>query len=141
MTSKFLALLGTTVTLISFTGFPTPSQATPLLTDSTQSGLFAQGRPSKLDLTPEQIEQLREIRESTRTQIENILTQEQKNQLRTAKERGENRLQVWSSLNLTPQQQTQIQNIREDSQQKMEAILTPQQLQQLQQRRPNRPQS
>lgn len=138
MNTKLLTILGTTATLIFITGLSIPSQARQTLPSSSQPMLLTQGKQSKLNLTPEQQTQMRQIGESTRAQIENILTEEQKNQLRTAKEGGENRRQIWSSLNLTSEQQAQIQSIRQESQQKMKAILTPEQQQQLEQMQQNR---
>ncbi|WP_013323904.1 Spy/CpxP family protein refolding chaperone [Gloeothece verrucosa] len=141
MKVQLLGLLGTISTLLFFFGLSNPSQARPVITSSHPEILISERKTSKLNLTPEQQTQMRQIWQSTRTQIENVLTEEQKNQLRTAKDKGQNMRQVWSSLNLTSEQQSQIQAIRQDSQQKMKAILTPEQQQQLEQMRQNRRQS
>lgn len=135
MNTKLLTILGTTATLIFITGLSIPSQARQTFTPSSQPVLLTQRKLSTLNLTTEQQTQMRQIKESARAQIENILTEEQKNRWRTATEGGEKNRQIWSSLNLTSEQQAQIQSIREDSKQKMKAILTPEQQQQLEQRR------
>lgn len=144
MKTKLLTLLGTTATLFFISNLATPSQAIPTFTSSEQSLILAQKKESKLNLTAEQQTQMRQIWDSSRTQIENVLTEEQRNLWKTAKDQGQNRRQIWSSLNLTSDQQAQIQRIREESKQKMKALLTPeqqQQLEQMQQNRQNRRQS
>lgn len=153
MNTKLIALLGTTATLFMSTAWVNLAEAKPLSTTSDQQLILAQGKRNRLNLTDEQKTQMRQIREATRAQIENVLTQEQKDKLRAAMEqrrqqRGQQqaqqqgkrgqRGQVWSSLNLTSEQQAQIRRIREESSQKMQAILTPEQQQQMQQMRQNR---
>jgi len=91
-----------------------------------------------LNLTPEQQEQMRQIKQSEREQMDNILTAEQKARLEAAKGNRENRRQVWESLNLTGQQQAQIQEVRRVSKEQKDAILTPEQRQQMQQHRQSR---
>ncbi len=163
MQSKLFALIGTTAALAISTGLVASTQATPVPTSSGQPMVLAQGGMASLNLTSDQKTQMRQIRESTRTQIEGILTQEQKNQLNAAREqmrarrqqggqagqpgqpgqpgqRGQRgqRGEMWSSLNLTPEQKAQMQRVREESKQRMEAVLTPEQRQQMQQMRQNR---
>lgn len=94
---------------------------------------------NKLNLTEEQKEQMKLIKQAEREQMNNILTDEQKARLEAAKGNRENMRQVLSSLNLTPEQQAQIQEVRRASQEKMRSILTPEQLQQLEQMRQSRP--
>lgn len=161
MNTKLFALIGTTAALVISTAWlASTTEAKPVATSSDRSMLLAEGGRATLNLTPEQKAQMQQIRESTRAQIEGILTQEQKNQLNAAREqmrarrqqggqagqagqpgqprqRGQ-RGQMWSSLNLTPEQNAQMQRIREESKQRMEAILTPEQRQQMQQMRQNR---
>ncbi|MBE9227716.1 hypothetical protein IQ264_20020 [Phormidium sp. LEGE 05292] len=154
MNTKLIALLGTTATLVMSTAWVNLAQANPISTSSEQQLILAQGKGNRLNLTDEQKTQMRQIREATRTQIESVLTQEQKDKLRAAMEqrraqRGQQqaqqsgerrgqRGQVWASLNLTADQQAQIKRIREESRQKMQAVLTPEQQQQMQQMRQER---
>ena len=94
---------------------------------------------NRLNLTEEQKEQMKLIKQAEREQMNNILTDEQKALLEAAKGNRENMRQVLSSLNLTAEQQAQIQEVRRASKEKMEAILTPEQLQQMEQMRQSRP--
>ncbi|MBD1939063.1 hypothetical protein [Microcoleus sp. FACHB-68] len=94
---------------------------------------------NRLNLTEEQKEQMKLIKQAEREQMNNILTDEQKARLEAAKGNRENMRQVLSSLNLTAEQQAQIQEVRRASQEKMKAILTPEQLQQMEQYRQSRP--
>jgi Spy/CpxP family protein refolding chaperone len=153
MNTKLIALLGTTATLFMSTAWVNLAQANPLSTSSDQQMILAQQKKNRLNLTDAQKTQMRQIREATRGQIENVLTPEQRNTLRAAKEqrsqqraqqqgqqrgqRGQYR-QVWSSLNLSAEQQAQIKRIRDESRQRMQAVLTPEQQQQMQQMRQNR---
>lgn len=98
-------------------------------------------RQNWLNLTPEQQEQMQRIKESSRLEMENILTPEQKARLEAARANRENPRRVFESLNLTEDQKAQMQQIREASKQQMDAILTPEQRQQMEQRRQQRPQN
>lgn len=89
----------------------------------------------KLNLTPEQQSQMARIRQSTRQQIDNILTAEQKAKLQAAQQNRSNRREAFRTLNLTTEQRTQMRTILQSSRQQMDAILTPEQRQQLQQMR------
>ena len=98
-------------------------------------------RQNWLNLTPEQKEQMQRIKESSRQEMENVLTSEQKARLEAARANRENPRRVFESLNLTEDQKAQMQQIREASKQQMDAILTPEQRQQMEQRRQQRPQN
>jgi periplasmic protein CpxP/Spy len=97
-----------------------------------------------LNLTADQQAQMEQIHQDTRSQIDNILTAEQKAQLEAAREnggaprRGENRGMPgrgFDSLNLTDEQRSQIESVRSAAKEKMDAILTPEQRQQMEQHR------
>lgn len=90
---------------------------------------------NRLNLTPEQKEQMQRIKESSRQQMDGILTSEQKARLEAARANRENPRRVFESLNLTEDQKAQIEQIRQASKQQMEAILTPEQRQQMEQHR------
>ncbi|HEY9695369.1 MAG TPA: Spy/CpxP family protein refolding chaperone, partial [Oculatellaceae cyanobacterium] len=80
-----------------------------------------------------------QIRQSERSQMDSILTADQKSRLETAKQNRQDRRQVFESLNLTNEQKTKIDAVRSASRQQMDAILTAEQRQQMQQRRPGGP--
>ena len=138
------------------------SYAVPMLPVAAQTPTPPAGQYQKrginLNLTEAQKAQLKQIRESTRSQIDAILTPEQKAQLDAAKQQrqqrqlGEQRQPreqgqpgqkprgKWATLNLTADQKTRIQAVRQDAKQKMNAVLTAEQRQQLEQRRQQRSQ-
>ena len=145
MKAKLFALVGTLSTLVVFTGFATSIEAKPLSNSSRPSTVLAGVPMEALNLTSEQEEQMKAVWESTRAQIETILTPEQKNQLSEIEASGEQKYRGFAQLNLTSEQKAQIREIRQQSRQQVEGILTPDQLEQMQQmrqnRRPNRSQS
>lgn len=135
MNTKLLSLLSATVALAFSTGFLASAEAKPLSSSPSQP-ILAQAQPN-LNLTTEQQSRIRQIQQSTQTQIESVLTAEQKNKIKTGRERGENPRQIFASLNLTQEQQARLKQIMQTSQQQMESVLTPAQRQQLQQLRQN----
>jgi periplasmic protein CpxP/Spy len=117
----------------------TPTQVKP-----AHNGPF-----ERLGLSEEQKTKIKEIRRNSRTQMEAILTPEQKQQLETAKQerqgqprqargQGERGKKDWASLNLTPDQKTKMREIRESEKNQIQAILTPQQQQQFKEFQDNR---
>ncbi|MBW4651172.1 MAG: Spy/CpxP family protein refolding chaperone [Kastovskya adunca ATA6-11-RM4] len=84
----------------------------------------------QLNLTDAQQAQMRQIQESTRQQMNSILTPEQQEQMRLAKEQRQR-----PNLNLTPEQQSRMQEIWQNAKTQMQAVLTPEQQQQLQESR------
>ena len=94
-----------------------------------------QGRWEALNLTQEQKDQMAQIRQQTRSQIEALLTQEQRDQFKAAMESNQGRREALKAMNLSDAQKTQMRAIKESAKSKMEAILTQEQRQQLQQRR------
>ena len=125
--------------------------AAPMLPVVAQTPTAPMGQHHKrgvnLNLTADQKAQLKQIHESTRSQIDAVLTPEQKAQLAAAKQQrqqgqsGQKPRGVWASLNLTADQKAKIQAIRQDAKQKMDAVLTADQRQQLEQHRQNHQQS
>jgi Spy/CpxP family protein refolding chaperone len=84
---------------------------------------------TQLNLTASQKAQLKEIRTQGRAQMEAVLTDAQKTQLKTMKasrtqggERG-----GWKQLGLTAEQKTQLKKIRESVKARQEAVYTPEQ--------------
>jgi periplasmic protein CpxP/Spy len=81
-------------------------------------------RKSQWDnLSPEQQAQIKQIKQSSRAQIDAILTPEQRSQVEAARSRGEMPKQFINTLNLTETQKTQIQAIRQQSRQQIQAIV------------------
>lgn len=138
---KLLPLLASAVTLSLSVATISPAFAQSTTPDQPieRDRMHGRNKLNKLNLTPEQQEQMQRIKQSQREQINNILTPEQKARLEAARENRENRRQVFESLNLTEEQQAQIQEVRRASKQQMESILTPEQVQQLRQYRQRQP--
>lgn len=140
---RFLLLPGALAIALSYAAPMLPVAAQ---TPTTPAGQY-QKRGVNLNLSDDQKAQLKQIRESTRSQIESILTPEQKAQLDAAKQqrqpgqRGQKARGIWASLNLTADQKAQIKTIRQDAKQKMDAVLTAEQRQQLEQSRQQRQQN
>lgn len=122
--------------------------ATPMLPVAAQTPAPSVGQHPKrgvnLNLTADQKAQLKQIRESTRSQIEAVLTPEQKAQIAAAKQqrqpgqpgqRVKKARGMWASLNLTDDQKAKIRAIRQEAKQQMDKVLTPEQRQQLEQDR------
>lgn len=97
-----------------------------------QSGMPDTSTPSALKLTSEQKTKIKEIQENYRSKIENILTNDQKNQLKAAREQGQEPRTLMQSLNLTDNQKQQLKTLRQSQRQELENVLTDEQKQQLQ---------
>ncbi len=89
----------------------------------------------RLNLTEEQRTQIQAIKRETRSQIEGILTPEQRQQAQTAwnNNGGDKPKNGLRNLNLSDEQRTQVREIMRSSKEKMEAVLTPEQKEQLRQ--------
>lgn len=97
-----------------------------------------QGKWAQLNLTPAQQEQMRQIKAEFRTQMQAILTPEQRAKLEAAKQnsQGQNRQArrgVMESLNLTDAQKAQMRELKQQQKSRMQAVLTAEQRQQLEQ--------
>lgn len=86
-----------------------------------------------VQLTEQQKARLAEIQRNTRTQIERILTPQQREQMKAAMQNRQNRKDGFAAMNLSSQQKTQLQTIIRSARSQSEAVLTPQQRQQIQQ--------
>ncbi len=104
---------------------------------------------NKLNLTDAQKAQLKQLREETKAQIQQILTPDQRAKMQSFQSNRQPGQQPgngkkwgghWKELNLTDAQKQQIRQIRENAKQKMQAILTPEQRAMLQQNRQERQQ-
>ncbi|MGB3759159.1 MAG: hypothetical protein WBA07_22730 [Rivularia sp. (in: cyanobacteria)] len=90
-----------------------------------------------LQLSQQQINAITEIRSKTRTQIQNVLTAQQRQKIQDDLQVGKNPQQVFASIQFTQQQQNQLQTIMLYSQKQMESVLTPAQKRTLLQWRAN----
>lgn len=147
---RFLFLPGALAIALSY-AVPMLPVAAQTQTQTPPAGQYPK-RGVKLNLTEAQKAQLKQIRQSTRSQMDAILTPEQKAQLNAAKQQrqqrqsgeqrqpGQKPRDKWAALNLTADQKARIQAVRQDAKQKMDAVLTAEQRQQLEQRRQQRPQ-
>lgn len=106
--------------------------ATPLVLHA-QSDRPIQDLPqfAGVELTQDQQDELAQIREETRAQIEAILTPEQLELFRAAKESGQVRREAFAQMNLSDEQRAQIREIREAAKSESQAILTPEQQEQI----------
>ncbi|MEA5514830.1 P pilus assembly/Cpx signaling pathway, periplasmic inhibitor/zinc-resistance associated protein [Nodularia sp. UHCC 0506] len=151
MKLKSLSLLAGAIAL-TLTAIPFAVQAqlrssSPLqIAQMPEKGKGERGPWQRLNLTEAQKAQMQTIKNNTQTQIEAILTPEQKATLAEAKKARQEQRQAgqgqrpqkgWANLNLTEQQKTQMRQIRESSKEQMLAILTPEQRQQMEEMRRN----
>jgi Spy/CpxP family protein refolding chaperone len=90
-------------------------------------------RLNRLNLTDAQKAQLKQIRETTKSQVRAVLTTDQQAQLDAARQSGGKHRGVMKSLNLTSDQKAKIKAIMKASREQMQAVLTPAQQAQLQQ--------
>ncbi|MBD2461594.1 Spy/CpxP family protein refolding chaperone [Oscillatoria sp. FACHB-1407] len=85
----------------------------------------------ELDLTPDQQTQLAQIRENTRSELEALLTPDQREQFRTTLQNGSSFRSAVRSMNLSEDQRTQLRSIFQSTQEQVTAILTEEQRQQV----------
>lgn len=88
----------------------------------------------ELNLSPEQEEQLAQIRQETRAQIEDVLSAEQRQQFRTTFEEGRTFREAVAAMNLSEEQKAELRSIFQAARQKAATILTPEQRQHLRER-------
>lgn len=99
-----------------------------------------QGKRAAIELTQQQRTQMEQIYRNTRSQMEAILTPEQKQRFQAALEQRQGTGVAIAAMNLSPEQQTQLRNIMQSARTQKDAILTSQQKQQLQEWRSQRQQ-
>jgi Spy/CpxP family protein refolding chaperone len=95
-------------------------------------------RLNKLNLTPEQKARMKQMRQESRAEIEQILTPEQKAKLQAMKAKKKGMRKGWKELNLTAEQEAKIKALRASKKGKFEAILTPAQKAELAKMKANR---
>ncbi len=107
---------------------------------------------SELNLTPQQEAQIEQIRENAQSQMQNLLTPEQRQQFETMRQQGwqkgqgqpggqgqqvgqgRQRGQGMGRMNLSAEQREQMRSLRESTHQQIRNILTPEQQEQLRQK-------
>jgi Spy/CpxP family protein refolding chaperone len=94
-------------------------------------------RLDNLNLSAEQKTKIEQLKTNTRTQIEAILTPEQRQKFTAMKNDRSSMKDGWESLNLTADQKSKIQAIRQTNRQQLQAILTPAQQAQIKESRGN----
>lgn len=119
----------------------TNPSAQPLLAQAQQR----QGKKARLNLTDAQMQQMRQIKEDTITQMRAILTPEQQQRLEALKQerQGQNRQgpnrqglrNLMAELNLSQEQKAQIQELMQRQKARMDEVLTAEQRQEIQQMR------
>lgn len=131
MQLKLIPLLAATIALSVSTIVPLTAQAQP-----NQQGQPGQVQPERkfrgIALTEQQKAQIQTIRQNTRSQIEGVLTAEQRKQFQAAISIGQKRRSAFADMNLSEQQKNQIREIMRSAKTQAEAILTPEQKQQMQ---------
>lgn len=139
MKLRFIPMLAGAIALtLAAAPFVANAQA---ITPPSQRLLLAQGKEDgkgkweQLNLTQQQQDQLAQIRQQTRAQIEALLTPEQRQQYQALRENNQGRRGGLRSLNLTEEQRTQVRQIMESSKSQSQAVLTPEQQAQLEQMR------
>lgn len=95
----------------------------------------AQEKPqiAGVEITPQQQQQLAKLSSDTRTQIEAILSPQQREQFKVAMQSRQAPQATFANMKLSAEQQTQLQGIMQSAQARAESILTPEQRQKIQQ--------
>jgi periplasmic protein CpxP/Spy len=129
MMNKLAKLFPLLAIIVAVPAFAATQQFNHNDLQNSAAGKIAEGkkgdRLKELNLTPEQKTKMQAIWTSTRAQINEVLTPEQRQKLADSK--GENRRGKWKSLNLTADQKAKMKAIRQSSQDQMSAILTTEQ--------------
>ncbi|NJP10618.1 MAG: hypothetical protein HC866_15030 [Leptolyngbyaceae cyanobacterium RU_5_1] len=86
---------------------------------------------SGIELTQQQEDQLAQARRQVRSQLEAIVSPEQRNQFKAALEQRDGLRDAIAAMNLSPEQKAQIRQVLQSSRSQFSGILTAQQKQQL----------
>ena len=128
---KFFSIVTGAMLIVAplFTAYSS-AQAAPTGNRMERSAEWKQFK-KELNLTASQKAQLKEIRTQSRAQMNAVLTDAQKAQLKTMKESraqgGERSKGGWKQLALTAEQKSQLKAIRESAKAKEQAVYTPEQ--------------
>ncbi|MCY7320835.1 MAG: Spy/CpxP family protein refolding chaperone [Phormidesmis sp. CAN_BIN36] len=113
----------------------------PALTQAQETGSQFPKFPAleQLNLTTDQEAKLAQIRQDTRTQLEDLLTVEQQETLRTKLSEGATFREAIAAMNPSEGQRTQIRDTFRSARQSASEVLTPAQRQQAREWRQSRP--
>lgn len=154
MKLKLMPIL-TGAVVIALTATPLVVKAAPIAPGqqllAQAAGQQRQGKFGNLNLTQEQKDKMRQLRQETQREIEGVLTQQQLEQYKAAMQSRRGRMgnrngnlansgqgqrrgrqNVFDSLNLSSSQKDRIQQIRQQSRDRMQSILTREQRDQFQ---------
>lgn len=129
LTHGAMAIAGITTSLI-IAAHPAMAQAqapTPTIGSTEQLSQVLE----ELNLTPEQQTQMNQIRDNTRSQLEVLLTPEQREQFRASFQSGNGFQEAIAAINLSPEQQTQLRSLLQSTRQEVFSVLTEEQQQQV----------
>jgi hypothetical protein len=87
---------------------------------------------AEIELSASQQTQLEAVKKETQSQIQNILSSEQQDQLKNKLSQGDDMRSAVQSLNLSFRQRRQMKNVVQKMRSEVDNILTPEQKQQLQ---------
>lgn len=113
---------------LSFTTAPSIAQ----FRQSQPGQIQNQNKFAGVELTETQRRQLKEIHRNTRSQIEDVLTSQQRRQLESSRDGGNQGRTAFGQMNLSSEQRSQIQSIMSSARNRTDAILTPEQREQVQ---------
>ncbi len=133
MKLKNLSLIGAAIALsLSATSLAVKAEANSsspiVVAQSREKG----GAMQRLGLTDEQKAKIKEIRSSTRAEMEKILTEQQREQLKTAMQNRQGKRGAFAALNLTDEQKNQMRQVMQSQKTQIDGVLTAQQKEQLQ---------
>lgn len=125
-------LLGLLAGAITFSFAIAPSVAQAQLGQSPPGQIQKQRKFAGVEITETQRTQIKEIHHNAQSQIEGILTSEQRRQLEASREGGQKGRTAFADMNLSLEQKSRIQSIMRSAKTRTDAILTPEQRQQVQ---------
>lgn len=128
MKYKLLPLLAGAIALITTTPYIAQAQ----LGQSQPGQIQKQRKFAGVALTETQRSQLKEIHRNARSQIEAVLTSEQRRQLESGRETSDKGRTAFADMNLSSEQKARIQSIMRSAISRTDAILTPEQREQVQ---------
>ena len=124
--SIMAGVLGTTVLATSAVAYQI-SQSLPTSNPATGTTISLPSLPENLALTSQQEEDIADINEDLRSQMEAILSSDQENLLYEALEAGEHMRSALMSLNLSSEQKGELRQAIQSAQSDIQDILTEEQ--------------
>lgn len=122
MKIKFLSLLaGVSAAIVSFSPMAASAEG-------------FRNRFSELNLTPQQQAEIEQIQENAKSQMQNLLTPEQRQQFETLRQQGRQKGKGLRQMNLSAEQREQMRSLRQSSREQIRNVLTPEQQDQLRQK-------